>query len=203
MDPLDVPEDAVADLDGRRQRSIKTRELVVDALLDLLRENGEQPSAQEVADRAGVSLRTVFRLFDDVESLLATAVAHQVARVGPLFAPIEVEGPLPVRVEALVRRREALFEEIAPVRRAALQRSGHLVIRQWLDESHGHLRQQITTLFVHELEALPERQRRTVLDALDVMSGWSAWDSLRTEQGLGADAARAVVTHTITQLLQA
>jgi hypothetical protein len=42
-----------------------------------------------------------------------------------------------------------------------------------------------------------------VLDALDVMSGWSAWDSLRTEQGLGADAARAVVTHTITQLLQA
>lgn len=47
---------------------------------------------------------------DDVESLLAAAVAHQIQRIGPLFGPVEVEGPLHERVDALVLRREQLFD---------------------------------------------------------------------------------------------
>lgn len=189
------------DLDGRRQRAVRSREAVVDAMLDLLRETGEQPSAQTIADRAGVSLRTVFRLFDDIDTLLATGVALQIDRVGSMFGPLEVIGHLDRRIHALVVHREKLFEEIAPVRRAALRRTEHSLIREWLDESHTLLRGQLTSLFLDELQVLPARQRKLVIEALDLAAGFAAWNALRTEQGLDAATARAVVIHTITRLL--
>lgn len=189
------------DLDGRRQRAVRSREAVVDAMLDLLREAGEQPSAQTIADRAGVSLRTVFRLFDDIDTLLATAVAHQIDRVGPMFGPLEVTGTLDRRIHALVVHRERLFEEIAPVRRAALHRTEHRDIRGWLDESRGLLRGQLTALFLPELKDLTARQRKVLIEALDVAAGFATWNALRIEQGLDATTARAVVAHTLASLL--
>lgn len=170
-------------------------------MLDLLREVDEQPSAQAIADRAGLSLRTVFRLFDDVDTLLATAVAHQIDRVGPMFAPLEVSGSLDVRINALVVQRERLFEEIGPVRRAALQRTENQPIREWLDRSHQLLRDQLTSLFLEELQGHSRRERAIMIEALDVAAGFAAWTAMRTQQGLDAATARAVVAHTINRLL--
>lgn len=193
--------DPIADLDGRRQRAVRSREAVVDAMLDLLRELGEQPSAQAIADRAGVSLRTVFRLFDDVDTLLATAVAHQIERVGPLFGPIDASGPIHGRIDALVAHREQLFEQIGPVRRAALQRTEHAIIRGWLDESRGHLRNQVAVLFADEIATVPAKQRTVVVEALDAAAGFATWSALRTEHGLDPATAQAVVTHLLRRLL--
>lgn len=189
------------DLDGRRQRAVRSREAVVDAVLDLIRQQGEPPSAQAIADRAGVSLRTVFRLFDDTETLLATAVAHQIERVAPLFTPIEAFGPLDARIRALVDHRQRLFEEIAPIRRAALQRTSNGSIREWLEESRTLLRRQVTTIFDDELRAVPARQRTMLVEALELAAGFPAWNALRVDQGLDAASARAVIAHTIGRLL--
>jgi hypothetical protein len=68
----------VVALDGRRARSARSREAAADAILDLLDEGlTELPGAAEVAERSGLSTRTVFRLFDDLESLYAAAVMRQ------------------------------------------------------------------------------------------------------------------------------
>ena len=72
-------------VDGRRARRHRSRDLAVDALLDLLNEGVVRPTAQQVAERSGVSLRSIFRIFDDVESLNAAACARQVTRVRHLF----------------------------------------------------------------------------------------------------------------------
>lgn len=193
--------EAAEDLDGRRQRAIRSREAVVDAVLDLLRELDEKPSAQAIADRAGVSLRTVFRLFDDIDTLLASAVAHQVERVRPLFDPLDVDGSVADRITALVTHRDTLFEQIAHVRRAALQRAEHGDIGAWLGLSRRLLREQATSLFGPELDALPARERRVVVEALDVCVGFAAWNALRVEQGLDSATARATTAHLLTRLL--
>lgn len=156
-------------------------------MLDLLRERGEQPSAQEIADRAGVSLRTVFRHHDDMESLLATALEHQMTRVGHLFDPLPAMDPA-----AFVDRRAALFEQIAGVRRAGIRYDGIKVIRQGLEQSHARLRAQVESAF---------GLRGMALDAVDMATSWSAWDALRRDQGLSVDDAKAVVVHTVTRLL--
>ena len=60
-------------LDGRAARALRTRNRVVDALLDLVDEGDLRPSAADVARRAGVSLRSVFQHFDDLETLFRVA----------------------------------------------------------------------------------------------------------------------------------
>ena len=56
--------------DGRTLRSVKSQKLIVDAVIKLIREGNLEPTAQIVADKSGVGIRTVFRQFDDMENLL-------------------------------------------------------------------------------------------------------------------------------------
>ena len=55
--------------DGRRSRTIETRKRIVHAVTELVREGKVAPTAEEVSARADVGLRTVFRHFDDMDSL--------------------------------------------------------------------------------------------------------------------------------------
>lgn len=178
---------SAAPIDGRHQRSVRSRAAVVDAMLDLLRERGEQPSAQEIADRAGVSLRTVFRHHDDMETLLATALEHQMSRVRHYFAPVSA-----MTVEAFVDLRSELFEEIAGVRRAALRHDQTRVIQVGLADSHRSLRDQAAAAFAIEGMAL---------DGVDMATSWGAWDTLRRDQGLEVEEAKAVMRHVVSRIL--
>ena len=108
-------------IDGRRARRHRSRDLAVDALLDLLNEGVVRPTAQQVAERSGVSLRSIFRIFDDVESLNAAACARQVTRVRHLFVDVPADGTLDTRIDQFVTINGRLYESIAPVRRAALR----------------------------------------------------------------------------------
>ena len=51
--------------DGRRRRREVNRQRVVTALLDLFSEGHVWPTVANVAVRAGVSERSIFRYFDD------------------------------------------------------------------------------------------------------------------------------------------
>src|SRR6185503_18086501 len=44
-------------VDGRRQRSERTRKLIIEAYLELLRENPDVPTSARIAERAGYSVR--------------------------------------------------------------------------------------------------------------------------------------------------
>src|SRR5687767_696514 len=108
-------------LDGRRARRHRSRDLAVDALLDLLNEGVARPTAQQVAERSGVSLRSIFRIFDDVQSLHMAASERQMSRVRHLFVDIVADGTLEERVQATVATTTRLYEQVAPIRRAALR----------------------------------------------------------------------------------
>ena len=84
--------DPAPTVDGRRARRHRSRDLAVDALLDLLGEGVLRPTAQQVAERSGVSLRSIFRIFDDVETLNAAAAARQLSRVRHLFVDVHADG---------------------------------------------------------------------------------------------------------------
>jgi IclR helix-turn-helix domain len=81
MAPIAAPARAGSDgnagpasvLDGRARRRLHSYERAVDALLDLLEAGNPAPTAQEIAARSGISVRTVFRLTEDIETLHAAA----------------------------------------------------------------------------------------------------------------------------------
>jgi AcrR family transcriptional regulator len=179
-----------ARLDGRVRRGTRNRALIIDGMLEFIRERGVRPSAEETAARAGVGLRTVFRHFADMESL-ATEVFRKVqAEILPLIDAAPIGGSLTERVHELVRRRARVYERVGPFRRAArpYSRRSPTVRRRTeaLDRWH---RVQLEQALGDDIAGL-DPPLRAVLDAL---TSYEAWDRLRTDQGLSrAHACRAI-----------
>lgn len=188
--------------DGRIQRSARTRRRVVEAFLDLLCEGELQPTAQQVADRSGVSMRSIFRLFEDIDALHLAAIAAQLERVKHLLVLPPGEGSLARRVRALVDHRAALFEAIGPARRLAVRLAPtSRPIRADVERANGYLRTQVAVLFDAELGALPKSRRSDVLDALDVMTSFEAWDRMRVGQRLTTRAVQRIVAGALISML--
>ncbi|MBI2704533.1 MAG: TetR/AcrR family transcriptional regulator [Actinobacteria bacterium] len=189
--------------DGRRARAERNRDAVVEAILDLLREGVDRPSASEIAERSGVSVRSVFRHFDDLESLNIAAIEMHVRRVWPLFELDVPDGPLASRIAALVEQRASLFENIAPIRRVAerLRRTSPSIDRM-LDKTRRYLRDQVKQCFQAELVTPKGSARDDLVDQLELVASWPAWNMMRTEQGLSVTKAKRVLASTLEALLR-
>src|SRR5262245_29388188 len=101
----------MGDDDGRRQRRARNRDAVVDALLSIVADGDLAPSADAVAARAGLSTRSLFRYFDDVDDLCRAAIARQHERVaGLLERPAVIDGTVDTRVRDVIDQRVELFD---------------------------------------------------------------------------------------------
>ncbi len=188
-------------LDGRHRRSEASRAAVVDALLELYGEGVLQPGAGEIAARAGVSERSVFRHFDDLESLTQAAIERQWARIGHHYAPPSSAGSLHDRIAALVRQRIALHTAAAPVARAgALLAPRSTTLRRTFATRRTVLRRQVADLFADELARASDSA--VLLAALDAAVSFEQVEYLRATAGLSATRASAVMTRTLTALLE-
>lgn len=189
--------------DRRRARGATTRAAVVEALLALLYEGDLRPTGPRIAARAGVSLRSVFQHFADLDALFATAAERQGERIRALSPPLAVAGTPAARAAALAAQRARVFEAIAPVRRAALLMEPFApAIATRLAALRVAQRRDLRRVFAPELARLPAAQRRARLAALAALCGFSTWHVLRAHQGLGVAAARQVVTRALAALLR-
>lgn len=193
---------AGASEDGRLARSARTRRAIVDALRSLHHDGDLRPTAPRVAERAGVSLRTVWQHFNDLETLLVEAGRRDFEIAFSLVTPIDESAPLRERLAHLVSQRARMYEEMSPVWRAArLQEPFSPAIRGNRDVLLRLGREQLERLFAPELAALTAEQRETTLAALQIALVWSTWESLRAELGLDRDAAEQVVLTLASNLL--
>ena len=119
--PLVAKSSAPPKVDGRRARSERTREAIVDVVLDLIEAGEAQPSTERIAELAGVSRRVVFNHFQEREELFMTAVARQMARVQPTLPPLPTRGTLDERLDKFVAYRKGVLERVANVRRVAMR----------------------------------------------------------------------------------
>ena len=182
--------------DGRQRRSERSREAIVQALLELVGDGVLQPTALQVAEAAGVGIRSVFRHFADMDSLFAAMNARLQAEARPLLQGEPPAGSAERRARVLVESRAAFFEKIAPFKRSGM-------IQRWrspfLRGQHAVL---VRTLRADLLRWLPELQRApgALVEALDLALSFEAWDRLRTDQRLGRDRARDARLRTVTAL---
>ncbi len=104
---------------------MRTRRAVVDALLALLDEGDLKPSAERVAERAGVSLRALWANFTDLETLYAAAGQRQLERQSELTRRISPRLPLNQRQYEIARAE--LAELFAAELTAAGAQAGELL----------------------------------------------------------------------------
>jgi AcrR family transcriptional regulator len=187
------------DLDGRRRRREQNRSAVIEALLALFEEGVYTPSSNEIAERAGLSPRSLFRYFDDVDDLNHAAIDSQLAAARPLLdVAVEPGAPTATKVQRLVEARVRMFETIAPAARAArVCAPRHPVVAQQLRDGRSYLRTQIRHLFAPELDG----PRAMLLPAVDALCSFESFDLLTRDQRLSRPKAVATLVGALTALL--
>lgn len=185
--------------DGRRARRDRNREAVVDAYLDLVREGDMHPNVADVAERSGVSHRSVFRYFADKDELARTAVQRQTAWASSLAAiPVASTAPLDDRIAALVEQRAEMFDRIGAVGRLSRALAGRQpIIAEQLELSRRFFRKQVKVLFERELTALGEPDSGEVLGAIDVLCSFESYDLLRRDQGMSQVRAKRAMARAV------
>lgn len=189
-------------VDGRTARGRRTREGVVDALLALQEEGTLSPTAQQVAARAGVALRTVFGHFSDMETLWAEAGQRELRKLGSLAIPVDPSLPLAERIEQFCFSRAAVLEALLPVMRAARLReptSQQLQRNRALFIAAGDA--ELGEAFGPELSAMDAPARAGCLDALYLAAGGPSWEALRHDRALTVEQATGVVRQLVSALL--
>ncbi|MBM3674739.1 MAG: TetR/AcrR family transcriptional regulator [Actinobacteria bacterium] len=191
-----------APVDGRRLRTERGRAGVVDAMLSLYEDGNPAPGAAEIAARAGVSERSVFRYFEDLESLAREVIDRQFSRIGAEFAPPSSHGSTEERIEALAEQRVRIHTRIAPVARAALLLEPTVsAVAEGLAFRRATLREQAAALFADELSRLGAREQRLASAALDAATCIETVEYLREHAGLGPADMQAVIVQTLRALL--
>lgn len=183
--------------DGRKQRSERSRQAIVDAMLEIIMSGKMEPSAAEIAEKAGVSARTVFRHFEEMDSLYSEMTERMEAEILPIIQqPFTGEG-WRAQLDQLLDRRAMIYERIMPLKIAASIRrfgSDYLMLNY----------QRFVHLERTGLEGvLPDSIRKdaALFSAVEMCAGFQTWRRLRQDQELSTDQAAKVVRLAISRLV--
>ena len=184
-------------VDGRRLRSERSRKAIIDAALALMDEGILVATAQQIAERAGVGIRSFFRHFEDMESL-SEAIDEQIREsYEALFLGGDRDGTLEERIEHAVERHADAYETVKNiVLSTQAQRWRYDVLRKNYARNQRGLRKDLDD-WLPELKALPRNQR----EAVDAVASFEMWHRLRELQGLGKKASAEVISSLLKSLI--
>ena len=201
-----MPLAAAEALDGRQSRTVRSRLAICEACLDLVVEGALQPSAEEIAARAGLSRRSIFNHFSDLAELYDAVAEAANQRFAPLLKQISSREPIERRVEQLVQVRSKYLEATGPFTRAltaqALVGPVEDQARRLSVEALRRQHQDVERLFRREVADLPLVERAEVLEALSAAMAPLLWEHLRRSRGNSMARARGVMKRTLMSILR-
>ncbi len=185
-------------VDGRRARSERSKQAIIDASLALMEEGDLIPTAQQISERAGVGIRSFFRHFEDMETLFATIDEQTRDTTEALYLGGDREGTLAERILHAVERRASGYEE---QRNMILSTSAQLWRSETLRKNYARyqrgLRKDLDD-WLPELKKLARNQRESV----DAIASFEMWNRLREHQGLSKAAAVDAVVDLLNLLVE-
>jgi TetR/AcrR family transcriptional regulator, regulator of autoinduction and epiphytic fitness len=196
-----IPASAV---DGRSLRRERNRQDIVDALLGLIKNGETEISAALIASKAGLSERSIFRYFDDVNDLYRS--------VCDLAFSKEIEyaliddagvGSLDTKIENFVNQRVRIYtmnEKIAPAARSFAFKNP--IIKNQLVVGRKLLRTQIMKHFAEELSVFDKQQQQVAVAIIDSLTTFEYYDMMRSDQKMSVQAIKSVLTESIRKALQ-
>jgi TetR/AcrR family transcriptional regulator of autoinduction and epiphytic fitness len=200
--PLPMARGVARGEDGRAARSQRTRDMAVDALLELLREGVVSPTVADVAERTGVTARSIHANFTSVDALHRAAVDRATTQVLGRISPIEVDAPLAIRIEELCRQRATIHEYLAPLRKVARSRERTSPpLAEARTTALAAARDQVERVFAVELASMSPAARHRTAAAVDAVASDGAWELWRDSHGLTAAASRRTMIESVTRLL--
>ena len=189
-------------IDGRRLRSERTRQLIIQAFLLLLREHPNMPTAVQIADRAGYSVRSVFQRFPDLHSLHVAATDFALGKALGVTPPRDSDGNRQVRLASQVEARAATCEEWLPLWRVLVANRGESVeLALRVRRAREATWKRMELMYAPELSTLGEFERKSLLIALEALTDYESWARMRELHSLTPEQARVAWIDAIDRLL--
>jgi len=200
----DLAPAANARLDGRRLRSERTRQLIIEAYLALLLEHRRMPTSAEIAFRAGYSVRSIFERFSDLDALSLAATDYAIALGQAEAVASDTDGDRATRIRSHVRTRAEACEKWLPLWRMLTARP--------VEEQVSDLRsrvlavrranvERVELMYSPELATLDPSPRQAMVMALVTLTSFESWGALREDFGMDWDAALDVWMSAVDRML--
>jgi len=189
-------------VDGRRLRSERTRRLIIEAYLDLLRDSPEAPTAAQIANRAGYSVRSVFERFDDLLALALATADHARAQAIAQAVIRNVDGDRRTRLRTQVETRAQTCEQWLPLWRALLiHQNESELLKERIESMRQAIVARLQLMYRPELSTLPEPEQKQLLIALEALTDFENWGRMRNHYGLSVEAACDIWIKAIDRML--
>ena len=163
--------------DGRNARRERNRVAVIEAAFALVREGKTPPAVDDIAERAGVSVSSIFRNFDGLADLQRQALdlAHEMW--SPSFEVNDADQPLDVRIRSHVRSRVELFDEGAALMRIGRARAlDHEPMVAGVARLRARFADQTRARFATEIEQLTPATAADLVAIIDTTTSPEAYD---------------------------
>jgi AcrR family transcriptional regulator len=192
----------VGRIDGRRLRSERTRRLIIEAYMALVRETSQMPTAVQIAERAGYSVRSIFERFPDLTALRVAVTDYAIAEARAAGALRDLDGDRVARIRSQVVQRGHGCERWLPLWRVL---STDAQTSPDLHQRIGMIRQLIVMrmemMFRPELSTVSDDVRKKTMLALEALLDFESWARMRELYGLSFDQASGVWMKAIDRLL--
>ncbi len=203
MSKIDTMPARFTRVDGRRLRSERTKQLIIEAYLELAQEHSPRvPTAAEIAHRAGYSVRSVFERFPDIRALQIAAVDYALVQVAALAPARDTEGGRATRIKTQVETRGQSCERWLPLWRSLIANQGDSPeLRQRILLSRERVRERLELMYGPELATLDAAERHRLLIVLEALTDVESWARMREFFGLSFEEACLVWRQAIERLL--
>lgn len=189
-------------IDGRRLRSERTKQLIIEAFLALVREEPKVPTAVQIAERAGYSVRSVFERFPDLNALRVAATDYALAQATALAPARHVDADRQTRLRSQVDTRAHTCERSVALWRVLTN------VQDDSDDLRSRVRRareatmaRLELMYKPELSVLSADERRDLLIALEALTDIESWARMREQHGLPFEEASEVWIYAIDRLL--
>jgi AcrR family transcriptional regulator len=188
--------------DGRRLRSARTRQLIIEAYLALLREDPRIPTAASIARRAGYSVRSVFERFPDLHALRVAATDEALLKASAQVAAQPTTGSRNDRLKTHVEARGRVCEEWLPLWRALNANQGDSTeLKARIRLIREMVIRRIEEMYAQELASLDQRERQQTVLAIEALIDFESWARMRELFGLSFEDACDVWRRAVDRLL--
>ncbi len=183
--------------DGRFKRSERSRQAIINAMMALIEQGQYIPTAQQVADQAEISIRTVFRHFTEMEHLYKELNEALRPSYEKYFVNHDLTGSVEQRVERLIQTRIIGYKEAYHIIRSSQTLFWRSKV---LTETYLKNQKLLRTLL---LEMLPELNDKgeSVIQMADALTSFEVFDRYFWYQELTIEECSQLLLTQLKQLL--
>lgn len=191
-------------VDGRSARRERNRQAVVEAALGLMDAGELDPAVEEITEMSGVSQRSIFRYFDGLDDLRRAVIQQHFARIKPLIAGSDGDGPVDERIKRFVNSRLKLYDMAPNAARAARTRAPYSeLLAEDVRQFREDLNLQVKSMFAPELKKRRNADAGELTMLIGSIVSFDSWEQLVSVHNRSTSQIRKVWIRGVTTLLDA